>query len=235
MVNWRLPFLYYAPGVILFVLHLVYIPNDKNGAEGDAPVSHISKAGWIHAINGFTFGTFSTFFFVCISAVVIRNGIGDASVSGTAATFNTIGSFVSGFVFAAIFGKLKRFSPSVFFAIMAAAIWGLLHATTPMTVYIATFFHGTGWNMFFSAYLAKVSMFSDEHSLDANMALSNGAFYLGQFATPLVMTIIASVTGNSDPVFAQTCALFFLIALAVIHFVCALVGNAKEKASALQV
>lgn len=234
LVNWKLPFLYYALGAIVFVLQWIYIPNDKSAAEENMPAqaSHISKAGMVHALNGFTFGLFTTFFFVCISGVLAQNGIGDASVAGTASTFNTIGSFFSGFVFAAVFNKLKRFSPTVFYVILAAAVLGLLNVSTIPLVCAVAFLHGIGWNMFFSYYLAKVSMFSDEGSLDANMSLCNGAFYLGQFVTPLAMTAVAAVTGNDSPVFAQKFALICLAALAIIHFICAIIGNAQEKAAA---
>lgn len=233
LVNWKLPFLYYALGAVVFVLQWIYIPNDRDTAdESGQPASHISRAGWIHALNGFTFGIFTTFFFVCISGVLAQNGIGDAGVAGTASTFNTIGSFFSGFVFAAVFNKLKRFSVPVFYVFLCAAVLGLLNVYTVPLVCAVAFIHGIGWNMFFSAYLAKVSMFSDEQSLDANMSLCNGAFYLGQFVTPLVMSGIASVSGNGSPVFAQQCALFCLAVLAVIHFIAAIIGNAQERRAA---
>ena len=233
LVNWKLPFLYYALGAVVFVLQWIYIPNDRDTAdESGQPASPISRAGWIHALNGFTFGIFTTFFFVCISGVLAQNGIGDAGVAGTASTFNTIGSFFSGFVFAAVFNKLKRFSVPVFYVLLCAAVLGLLNVYTVPLVCAVAFIHGIGWNMFFSAYLAKVSMFSDEQSLDANMSLCNGAFYLGQFVTPLVMSGIASVSGNGSPVFAQQCALFCLAVLAVIHFIAAIIGNAQERRAA---
>lgn len=235
MVNWKLPFAYFAAGAVILILQWIYIPDDKamNAEENmDAPASHVTKAGVVHAINGFSFAMITSFFFICMSGILAQNGIGDASVAGTAATFNTIGSFFSGFVFAAIFNKLKRFSSSVFYVILAIAVLGILNVTTVPLACVVAFIHGVGWNMFFSAYLAKVSMFSDESSLDANMSLCNGAFYLGQFVAPFAMSAIASVTGNDSPVFAQLCALFCLIALVVIHLIAAFIGNAQEKAAA---
>lgn len=233
LINWKLPFLYYALGAVIFLLQWLYIPNDRDMADnGETLASHVSGQGVVHALNGFTFGIFTTFFFVCISGVLAQNGIGDAGVAGTASTFNTIGSFFSGFAFAAVFNKLKRFSVPVFYVILCLAVVGLLNVNTVPLVCAMAFIHGIGWNMFFSAYLAKVSMFSDEHSLDANMSLCNGTFYLGQFIVPFVMGGIASVSGNDSPVFAQQCALACLAILAVIHFVAAIIGNAQERKAA---
>ena len=232
LVYWKLPFLYYAVGFIILALQWVYIPNDPFSEENKTAVgqaSHITKAGVIHGLNGFTFGVFTSFFFVCISGVLAENGVGNAASAGTAATFNTIGSFLSGFVFVAVFNKLKRFSSAVFYVIMAIACFGVISASSMPLVCLFAVFNGIGWNWFFSAYLAKVSMFSNETSLEANMALSNGAYYIGMFVTPFALSIISSISGNASTVFAMKCILFILLGLAAIHFICAVIGNRREQ------
>jgi len=232
LVNWKLPFLYYAVGFIIFILQWIFIPADnKSGAEENQPVvkSHASKAGILHALGGFGFGLVTSFFFVCISGVVAENGIGNASVAGTAATFNTVGSFISGFLFAAIFGKLKDYSFPCFYLCMILAFMGIIKATTAPTVFALAVLNGFGWNWFFSAYLAKVSMISDGSSLDANMAWANGAFYIGQFMTPFALSAIVSATGNESVVFALKCAMVAMIILAVIHLIVAISGSSKKK------
>lgn len=233
MISWRLPFLYYAVGFIVLILQWIYVPADT-AVVADVPAvrSKLNKAGVLHGLSGFTFGVITSFFFVCISGVVAENGIGDASVAGTVATFNTVGSFISGFLFAAVFGKLKRFSFSAFYVILAIATFGVITANSSVVLCAIAVLNGFGWNWFFSAYLAKVPMFSDESSMDANMAMANGAFYVGQFVTPFVLSIITSITGNASTVYAMRVDLVLLIAFAVIHFICAIIGNAQEKKAA---
>lgn len=226
LVNWKLPFLYYGAGIIILLLQWIYLPDDHAMLREDAaPGSRFTAAGLRHGLSGFAFGVFTSFFFICISGVLAENGVGNAASAGTAATFNTVGSFLSGFVFAAVFNKLKQFSFGTFYLIIAAACFGIVSVSSMPLVCLCAVFNGVGWNLFFSAYLAKVSMFSDAASLDANMALSNGAYYIGQFVTPFAMSIISSVSGNASTVFAMKCVLAVLLILSAIHFLCAFIGR----------
>ena len=233
LVSWKLPFMYYLVGVVILVFQVLYIPDDRKelAAEGGAPAkSHISKAGVMHAVSGLAFGLFTSFFFVCISGVLAENGVGDASMAGMASTFNTIGSFISGFFFAYLFGKLKDYSFTVFYLFMIVAWAGLLNTSNAIMVYFAAFVNGIGWNLFFSGYLAKVSMISDESSVEANMALANGVFYIGQFLTPFAMTAITAISGNTSPVFAMKVVWVILVILAVLHLISAITSSKKQKA-----
>ena len=142
LVSWKLPFMYYLVGIIILVFQVLYIPDDRKALaeEGGAPAkSRISRAGVMHAVSGLAFGIFTSFFFVCISGVLAENGVGDASMAGTASTFNTIGSFISGFFFACLFGKIKDYSFTVFYLLMIAAWAGLLKV-----VFLQHFIHGKG-------------------------------------------------------------------------------------------
>lgn len=235
MVNWKLPFLYYAFGAVILILQILYIPNDKGTASTDAPASggfHITKRGWVHVLDVFVYGVITSFFFVCISGVVAENGIGNAAQAGTIVTFNTIGSFLIGFAFAKIFSTLKRFTAPVLYIVMAIAVFAITQVTTvPMACAVA-FLHGVGYNSYFSYFLAKVPMVSNEKTMDSTMSMCNGIYYLGQFCTPFLMNLVASVTGNSSTVFAMHFELVCLIILIVVHLICAFVGNAHEKVSA---
>ena len=229
LVSWKLPFMYYLVGIIILVFQVLYIPDDRKALaeEGGAPAkSRISRAGVMHAVSGLAFGIFTSFFFVCISGVLAENGVGDASMAGTASTFNTIGSFISGF-FACLFGKIKDYSFTVFYLLMIAAWAGLLNTSNAIVVYFAAFVNGIGWNMFFSGYLAKVSMVSDENSVEANMDLANGVFYIGQFLTPFAMTAITAISGNNSTVFAMKVVWVILIVLAVLHLISAVASRRK--------
>lgn len=236
MVNWKMPFIYYAFGAVILVLQIMYIPNDKaEAADGNAASQggfHISKRGMVHALDVFVYGMITSFFFICISGVVAENGIGNAAQAGTIVTFNTIGSFLIGFAFAKLFGTFKRFTAPVLYIIMAIAVFAITRVTTVPMACAAAFVHGIGYNSYFSYFLAKVPMVSDEKSMDATMSLCNGIYYLGQFCTSFAISAVASVSGNSSTVFAMKFELLCLIVLIVVHFIAAVIGNAREKANA---
>ena len=211
---------------------MLYIPDDRKelAAEGGAPAkSHISKAGVMHAISGLAFGLFTSFFFVCISGVLAENGVGDASMAGTASTFNTIGSFISGFFFAYLFGKLKDYSFTVFYLFMIVAWAGLLNTSNAIMVYFAAFVNGIGWNLFFSGYLAKVSMISDESSVEAIWPWQT-VFLYRTVPDALCVTAITAIFGNTSPVFAMKVVWVILAILAVLHLISAITSSKKQKA-----
>lgn len=236
LVNWKLPFMYYACGIVVLLFQIAFIPNDKDmkpAEDAAVPVSHISRRGVIHAIDTFIYGTITTFFFICISGVVAELGIGNAAQAGTVTTFNTIGSFLIGFAFAKIFGKLKRFTAPVLYIVMSLGVFLVLSSTTLPFACAAAFVFGMGYNAYFSYFLAKVSMISDETSLDANMSLCNGIYYLGMFIASFAVSGVATMFQNESTVFSFKFLLWSLIALAVIHVICAIVGNTREKKPAM--
>lgn len=73
-------------------------------------------------------------------------------------------------------------------------------------------------------------MISDESSVEANMALANGVFYIGQFLTPFAMTAITAISGNTSPVFAMKVVWVILAILAVLHLISAITSSKKQKA-----
>lgn len=223
LANWKLPFAYYLFGIVILLLQLKYIPNDDSQSAGEAmPASHISKPGVLHAIDTFIYGLITTFFFTCISGVVMELGIGNSAAAGTVTTFDTIGSMLIGFVFAQIFGKLKGYTPSVLYFLMAIGACILLQSSTLAIACAASFLFGMGYNSYFSYFLAKVSIISDDASLDANMSLCNGIYYLGMFAASFAVQAVAVVFNNDSTVFAFRFMMICLIVLGVFHLIMAL-------------
>ena len=233
LVNWKLPFAYYILGVVILILQVVFVPNDRrDGKEQAAPHSRISGAGVVHAVDTFIYGTVTTFFFVCISGVVSELGIGNSAAAGTVTTFDTIGSMLIGFAFARVFGALKRFTPGVLYIVMAIGTGILLLSSSLTMACVAAFIFGMGYNSYFSYFLAKVSIISDENSLDANMSLCNGIYYLGMFVASFAVQAVGSISGNDSMVFAFKVMLVCLVILAVFHLIAAAVGRGRKAADA---
>ena len=233
LVNWKLPFAYYILGVVILILQVVFVPNDRrDGKEQAAPHSRISGAGVVHAVDTFIYGTVTTFFFVCISGVVSELGIGNSAAAGTVTTFDTIGSMLIGFAFARVFGALKRFTPGVLYIVMAIGTGILLLSSSLTMACVAAFIFGMGYNSYFSYFLAKVSIISDENSLDANMSLCNGIYYLGMFVASFAVQAVGSISGNDSMVFAFKVMLVCLVILAVFHLIAAAVSRGRKAADA---
>lgn len=229
LITWKLPFAYYILGLVIFALQLKFIPsdNDMKGADENMPASHISKSGVIHAIDVFIYGTITTFFFACISGVVTELGIGNSAAAGTVTTFDTIGSMLIGFAFAKIFGKLKGYTPGVLYVLMAVGVFLTLRSTGLVMACAAAFIYGMGYNSYFSYFLAKVSIISDERSMDANMSLCNGIYYLGMFVASFAVQGVATVSGNDSTVFAFKFLLVCLVILAIFHLITAILKKGE--------
>lgn len=228
LVTWKLPFVYYILGLVILALQVKFIPSDSAmGGDDAAPASHISKSGMIHAIDVFIYGTITTFFFACISGVVTELGIGNSAAAGTVTTFDTIGSMLIGFAFAQIFGKLKGFTPGVLYVLMALGVFLTLKSGSLVMACVAAFIYGMGYNSYFSYFLAKVSFISDERSLDANMSLCNGIYYLGMFVASFAVKAVAAVSGDDSTVFAFKFLFVCLVILAIFHIVCGIIKKGE--------
>ena len=147
-------------------------------------------------------------------------------------TFDTIGSMLIGFAFARVFGALKRFTPGVLYIVMAIGTGILLLSSSLTMACVAAFIFGMGYNSYFSYFLAKVSIISDENSLDANMSLCNGIYYLGMFVASFAVQAVGSISGNDSMVFAFKVMLVCLVILAVFHLIAAAVGRGRKAADA---
>lgn len=223
LVNWKLPFAYYLLGIVILLLQLKYIPDDNSQDSSEvAPASHVSKKGVVHAVDTFIYGTITTFFFACISGVVMELGIGNSAAAGTVTTFDTIGSMLIGFAFARIFGKLKGYTPAVLYFLMSIGAFLMLHSSTLALACVAAFIFGMGYNSYFSYFLAKVSMISDEDSLDANMSLCNGIYYLGMFVASFAVQAVGKIFKNDSTVFAFQFMLICLVILGIFHLIMAI-------------
>lgn len=222
LANWKLPFAYYLVGIVILLLQIKYVPADSTQSQEEAaPASHISRSGVIHAVDTFIYGTVTTFFFVCISGVVMELGIGNSAAAGTITTFDTIGSMLIGFAFAQIFGKLKGYTPAALYFLMAIGAFLMLQSSTLVFACAASFIFGMGYNSYFSYFLAKVSIISDDASLDANMSLCNGIYYLGMFVASFAVQAVGNIFNNTSTVFAFRFMLICLIILGVFHLIMA--------------
>lgn len=215
-VNWKMPFLFYMGGFVLFILQMMYIPSDtmlkeNSAAQQEASFGlHMNKAGVIHAIETFVYSVIGTIFFVCISGVVTELGIGNSVAAGTVTTFDTIGSMLFGFAFAATFQKIKGFSPFLFYVFMTIGVGLMLFGPHNLIVAcIAAFIFGMGYNQYFSYFLAKVSMISDDRTRDGNMAISNGIYYVAMFLGSFLVSGIMAAGGTDSTVFVFR--IFFIL------------------------
>ena len=198
LYSWRYPFLIYLTGLITLVLVICFLPQQEIPEKTNYKPK-INKNVWILGWSHFI--VIQAFFAVPtnISSYVKELGIGTGFTSGLLISLVTIGSFV----IASFFHPVKTFLKGhiVVFGLSLLSV-GMLIAGLNSTLLMIGFglvLVGLGLGLLAPNIYLQASIDSDPLDVTLSLAIVSSFSYLGQFASPIIITTIESILQVSTP------------------------------------
>lgn len=132
--GWQIGFNIYWFVVPMLLLCIVFLPNIRpQDRVGDETETAGAKSGggfgarfWMFFLSVFIFCIAYCPFFSYISLYISENNLGGTDFTGIASTLTTVGSFVSGLVFGALFARMHR-TLNLLFYILPIFVYAMMY------------------------------------------------------------------------------------------------------------
>lgn len=209
MKNWHDVFYVYLLGVLVMGLVLGFLH--------DAPVAKIKSSTINDVLSLPVYGwAFAAFLFMLafyaivtnLSLVIYTRAIGNSSFVGILFAINAISMFSGGMTFKAASRYLNHGLPFCMLLMMAAGYGGLSISNSATLLILSIIIVGFGSGWAYPFIINQASNHAPQGKNIAVMALVSGFAFFGQFASPLILDTLRSLSGGTVSSVFLTLALF---------------------------
>jgi MFS family permease len=193
LYNWRYAFGAYLVAILVFLLVWFYLPEPPasektTGRGGKLPVG-------VYVLGIFTFLLMVVFYLLPtkIALFMMESGTGNAGQSGLVIAALNLAAFLIGMFFGRFRGLLKRFTPLFGVVMLTAGLLLIYFSQSIGVIAIGMFLCGLAVGSLMPLlFLTTANMVPDALNAPA-LAITNSSLYLGQFASPLIFSLIAII------------------------------------------
>lgn len=202
VTNWQAAFFINAIAVPVLILTIIFLPRtlpEKKGSQDsikvDSPINEKIPVLKLTAISvsAFFMNTLYCVIFYCIALYITERNLGDSSVIGILSSLGTLGSFAIGMMFAVIYMRTKRFSPTIFFILLAASYFVLSMPVGIIAVGLACAVGGACYGMSYSYYIVEISEVMPAHAVSMGMAIITSVIGVSMFLAPYIIGVYESM------------------------------------------
>lgn len=189
VANWHYAFLVYAVGIPILVMSFIFLP--KTEPESEIVQEEAALTGSRKRFSWVKLGTvaIAALVFECLYCItsyflaifLAEIGIGDAATAGMYTSLVSIGQFLSGFMFAFVFMRMRRAMPVLLFGVMGLAYLGMYVFPNAGVIGAAVTVLGCLVGLGMSYYQMHVEEVVPASSISLAMAVIMSAFYIGGF------------------------------------------------------
>jgi MFS family permease len=233
-ISWRASFLVYLLGLLSIILCLLYLPNDRIMAANGENKQKSAKSGVLQEYFVYIFAIFllmSTFFIypANFSLETISEGIIPHQYIAIIMAGADFVAFFGGLLFVRarrlLGGNTKFLAPALFLLgyLLLAAVggWG--------GVLVGSFFIGFANGAGIPFIISEASMKAGKAATTTVMPLISAALYLAQFISPMLMSLVTTVTTSISGGALTHLPYYFAVLLAAAFLLwSALIPTEKE-------
>ena len=197
-INWHLAFWVYSLGFIVLFLVLFFLPQPT----GEASTSHNSQAHplplSVYYTGLVTFGILVVLFSIPTSlALFIQNQhMGNANTVGLALGLTNVFIFLAGVKFQTVYARIKSYIIPYGLSLLVAGFATLSISHSIYVVLAALALFGLGFGTLIPLIYLQTTSFVSAESRPRATALVTSFFYLGQFTSPLILSMVGKVSGD---------------------------------------
>lgn len=240
-IDWTMVYYIYLVAVPVFFGLLAFLPKtpveeDKSGQDDavqavdreDRVVNPLLSA----VLTGLSAALVAMIYGIIVfqaSLVIGELGIGGASEAGFASALGTVMSAVTGVLFGVVFGRLGRFTPAVFYWLIAAGSLILFAYPCTATLYVSVVVMGFGYGLSMPYFSTKASTLASVGNNPILISVVLALMSCGTFLSPYFADFLMGVIGVSTRVGTVPAT----ATIAIIAGVVTLVGGryVKKKAA----
>ena len=203
VVSWQAAFFINALAIPVLILTILFLPRtppegkhvDTNSVKAEVTIREKIPAIKIAAIavSAFFMNTLYCVIFYCIALYITERNLGDSSVIGILSSLGTLGSFAVGMVFSLIYMRTKRFTPVLFFILLAASYFVLSMPVGIIPVGLACAVGGACYGMSYSYYIVEISEVTPAHAVSMGMSIITSVIGVSMFLAPYTIGVYESI------------------------------------------
>lgn len=197
-INWHFSFYIYLVALLVLILNLIALPNDKPRNKTEVSQQMFPKKVWL-LILGMFFVNVAFYAVPANVALFMREeGIGDSSSSGTVISAFMICGFIAGIILPYFhhFFKSYTITSGIFF--MAGGYIFLSLSHTLFLVILGSSLVGFSFGILFPAILNTINDSSTTQSILLSLSFASSAQFLGQFMSPYILQLIKNILNFSS-------------------------------------
>lgn len=165
-----------------------------------------------------------------LSSYIFEFGLGDSSFSGTATAVKSVCGILVGLVYGTIASKLKRFTPTMTFAVAALGMLIMLVAPATWTVLIIGTIAGLTYKVWFSYSYGHGWEIVPASRVDDAVSISTAVYGLGSFACTYFYSWLAGTLNTQSIVPVWYVCIGILAVLFVVDII--VIGVEKKQFNA---
>ncbi|HSM24722.1 MAG TPA: MFS transporter [Anaerolineaceae bacterium] len=196
LFSWRYAFAAYLVSLVVLIMVFFFLPepptskNQSSSKPGDLPIG-VYGMGFLTVLLMIVFYLIPT----RIALFLQDTGIGDAGQSGISIATMNLAAFLIGMVFGSVRKRLKSFTTLLALLSLGGGLIALNYVHSLPAVLVSLFFAGLGiGSLMPTIFLVTANMVPNELNGPA-LSIVNSSLYLGQFASPLVISFLGSLVG----------------------------------------
>jgi len=207
--GWRNNYLVYLLAIVVLVLSLALIPNDRDMVEAakqdmsDAPKGKISPSTIVVAVLGILFLALYNSLMNNMAMVAITSGLATpetvSTVAGLAGTLATLGGLACGLVLGKLLPHFMKQSFLVAFGLVGVGLILVSLATSLPVYYVACFLVGATLSIFMSQAPFVLSVSNPPYMIAASIAVYSIGTCIGGFLSPIVLNAISGAVLDGTP------------------------------------
>lgn len=196
--SWRYAFAAYLIAIAVFILVWFYLPEpptapETKGSRGKLPAG-VFGLGLLTVLLMVVFYLLPT----KIALFIQEIGIGDSRQSGLVIASLNLAAFLIGMSFGKLRKYLKRFTPLFGITVLTLGLTLIYFSSNIALISVGMFLSGLGIGSLMPLlFLSTANLVPDTLNASA-LSITNSSLYFGQFISPLVFTLIASVFRRGD-------------------------------------
>lgn len=206
--NWLNVYKIYWIAIPILLLVILFVPSVKPTREAAAAKKEKSgkkePLGWrFYFMNICWFITnvaLGASILYYLSSYIFEFGIGDSAFSGTVTAVKSVCGILIGLVYGTFAGKLKRYTPTVTFAVAIIGLLILLNAPGTWTVLIIGTITGLTYKVWFSYSYGHGWEIVPASRADDAVSISTAVYGLGSFACTYFATWVMGIMNTSSVV-----------------------------------
>lgn len=196
-VSWRLPFAIYFFAVPVFLMNFRYLPDPPERTSQVAKDRLSPRVYWL-ALAMFLLNL--TFYVLPLTMALFikEQSLGSPGICGLAIAFSTAGGFLAGLCFQKIRELTGPYHVPVMLALMTAGFLLLHYSYVIVTVFLGTAFIGFANRSIYPLVFLRATSGIDRTQSVRITATLSGMIYLGQFISPLFISSMGHLFGNTS-------------------------------------
>lgn len=217
--NWRFAFATYLVSLPVALLVALFLP--EPAPNGNTRHSSQKLPTSVYGLGVLTFLLMVVFFLLPTRAALFlqETGIGNSAQSGIVIAAMNLSAFLIGLRFGALRNRLKHFTHLLGLLALASGLGLLVLAQNLILVMVAMFIAGLGIGTLMPTIFVETSNRVPSTLNAPALGVINSALYLGQFASPLVFSALASLFHAPDVRFRFLSASLVTFLAAAIYLV----------------